>query len=197
MDSNRYNIPNYEGLDIINGHGVCLNMAAMLRDVLNRAFHGSDKIITVLAQNYKPKNKYFITINGGMESFKGREGLTEKIIGNHAGVLMQIYGLYYMYDVSGQMISIFDSKMNAHPVHGKGYAQAKYIYPSWDKKEINDIMERGKQGFIPARDYLELFHDIRVRCETDEADKRFNQFYKDVKDDIDFIHDELPRCLRK
>lgn len=121
----RLNINGYYSLDIINGHGVCLNKVHLLDGIL-KAMNYESYLITNLVkepfkQNYMPKIDRKVNAQKNSSS-KILQFLTlpiQQVFGNHACTLVRKNSVYYVYDPTNLCVYKLNKFLQADMIGGE------------------------------------------------------------------------------
>lgn len=195
QSSDRKLIEGVYSYDIVNGIGVCLNISSMLTDYLNFVGYSSATLINHISGS---KPNYLIN----MERQKGKENFRTKALSvilkpisknayNHAFNLIDDKNKLYIYDATNFLIFNIETKYSATAlkadINAKLNPYLSYML-NLDEKSIQvldkiNLLENNENFEMENFDSL-LNNDIDFFRDNDTL---FNEFYYDVKPDIDQI----------
>lgn len=180
--------------DIMDGVGVCLNHADMLKDFLNICGYDASMMINFCGENIDKAYKIDIerSITKGKISSKISSFFMSpliKKIGNHAFTLVYDNGKPYIYDSTNLMALEFENPYFAHLLNGTGSAKLKpYISTVFSSNfgeietllklfELDDLSSpcSRKDFIITGENNIELFRKNIVLLDD---------FYDDARDSI-------------
>ena len=141
QQSGRKNIKGLYYADIMDGIGVCLNHADMLKDFLNKfdfsASFLDNRVVPKMDVNYKmPLERCSVKSSILAKGVTFLATPLIKKIGNHAFVLIRENDRLYIYDATNLCVFEVDDAFNASLINGKGISE---LHPYFSFINIKDV----------------------------------------------------------
>lgn len=141
QQSGRKNIKGLYYADIMDGIGVCLNHADMLKDFLNKFdFSASilvNRVVPKMDVDYKmPLERLLVKSGVLLKTLTFLANPLTKKIGNHAFVLIRENDRLYIYDATNLCVFEVDDAFNASLINGKGISE---LHPYFSFINIKDV----------------------------------------------------------
>lgn len=190
--------------DIMDGIGVCLNHADMLRDILNASGYTSIILENSFNEHSTINYKIGIEIKGMTDDIARpfSEKLFRKRKANHAFNLIEENDKIYIYDSTNLLLHKLMNSSYCELVNGKGKSEL-FPYQSYsfvNSKEEEKLLDRlfTDDKFISPYTRSDFVSVCEVNLEMiKNSISLFEDFYSDVRPNIIGISEETDKIVKK
>ena len=196
-------------VDIINGIGVCSNLAALERDFLNACGYNSSMILNYIPSNavcFHESDEYKRNFNPHSLDYKRgvQELINYEILKNtnHMFTIIEEQGRMYAYDAANTIILELPNFKTAQIITGYGTCRMHHYSSIIENSEPNEFQSIVK--LFERIDVSSPYNNNDFLCTLSEinylisiSQQLFNDFYDDAKPYIDSIAQESAKIYVK
>lgn len=189
--------------EIMNGKGVCLNVSAMLTDILNKAGYNSANLLGygngVLKGYTPPINIKLANGRAVVPAGRVKTKMLHKICGNHAFNLVADENGMYIYDSQNLRIFSLNSKNEGNSGKLTLHIKPFLSYYINDKEENDDALTRllTSDDFCLPCDRKTYKEQWELQLEELKRNSiLLNAFHADIRINIDKVSDKMTSAKR-
>lgn len=200
--SKRLIIPNYDGLSIMTGYGVCVNNVDMLNKVLMAGLYDADIIIVKqdmkMTRYDKPNIRRNIVEKDIFDKiksyliYKPRDEYFNNLF-NHICNLINIDGNYYLYDPTNVCLYSLEDAPKGRLMGGHGYVElialSCILANNLTLEDLKYLISQSNYNELTDIKLKDIFESNIALCHSNE--QLFEDFYDANKPKIDVIVKKL------
>ena len=188
-----------DGASIPTGHGVCLNIASLHKDLLNLLGHKAYLVFSFCSSKMFSKKAYIPDINITDEFKKDKMERLNSFFhfSNHAATIFEKDGIYYISDPTNLSFMNFTSFLRARYIDGlkdsKIFPKFSKVFNYLSNSEYVDLFKKTYEsiGVNPLTGEMIQQFSEEVMDLANSSKSLLDDFYIDAKDDIDGISKKL------